>query len=127
LKITLILGRSKDILIISSGSKVSPLSVEADIATALPCLSEVVVVGEGRANLVAFLSLDIDRDNGEEDDILLSKRAIHWCRQVAGSEASTVSDIVDKHDEAVFYSIQVRLNTFNNCLDLKAYPWSRAL
>ena len=55
-----IVGRKKDIIITSGGKNVTPSTMEA-LVTELPLVDQVCVVGDGRRDLVAVLSLNSDR------------------------------------------------------------------
>ena len=52
-----IIGRKKDLLILSSGKNISPQGIETSLEVE-PLIAKAVVVGDGRPYLVALLSLD---------------------------------------------------------------------
>jgi len=101
-------GRLKDILITSTGAKMSPSQKEAEILAELPCLSNVVVVGDNQPHLVAFLALSV-HDDGDQ----LSQSAMNWCKHVAESNVTSVSEILGKKDERIFFAIQVKSFVFS--------------
>ena len=104
------LGRAKEILVTSGGENIAPVPIENSIKAALPCLSNAVVVGDGRKYLTAFLTLQTLPEDPNEPDLPGSKlnpMAIQWCRSI-GSLAETVDDIVKGKDEAIFFAVQVQ-------------------
>ena len=78
-----ITGRSKDILVTSSGKNVSPGPLE-DSLRAHPLVSQAVVVGDGRSSIGALVTLD-------EESVAA------WLQQ-AGREPEPVADLVEDAD-----------------------------
>ncbi|MEJ5945000.1 AMP-dependent synthetase/ligase [Pseudokineococcus basanitobsidens] len=75
-----ITGRSKDILVTSSGKNVSPGPLE-DAVRAHPLVSQAVIVGDGRSSVGALITLD--------------EEAVHaWLAQ-QGRPATPVAELVD--------------------------------
>jgi long-chain-fatty-acid--CoA ligase ACSBG len=90
-----ITGRIKDILITAGGENVAPIIVENAIKKELPCISNVMVVGDRRKFLscvITFL-VNINPDtNVPTTD--LAPNAINWAQEEVGFKALTVSDLV---------------------------------
>lgn len=78
-----ITGRSKDILVTSSGKNVSPGPLE-DSLRAHPLVSQAVVVGDGRSSIGALVTLD-------------EEAVVAWLQQ-AGREPAPVADLVEDPD-----------------------------
>lgn len=75
-----IIGRIKDIIVLSNGEKVPPADMEAAIALD-PLFEQVMIVGEGRPFLAALVVLN--REHWE-----------HWCREqkLDAARAETLAD-----------------------------------
>ncbi|WP_299039203.1 long-chain fatty acid--CoA ligase [uncultured Pseudokineococcus sp.] len=78
-----ITGRSKDILVTSSGKNVSPGPLE-DSLRAHPLVSQAVVVGDGRSSIGALVTLD-------------EEAVAAWLQQ-AGREPAPVAELVEDPD-----------------------------
>jgi len=57
-----IVGRIKNLIVLGSGHKLSPESIEEEIARQLPTSQQVVIVGNGRGYLSAIVTGSITRD-----------------------------------------------------------------
>jgi long-chain acyl-CoA synthetase len=57
-----IVGRIKNLIVLGSGHKLAPETIEDEIARALPAAQQVVVVGNGRGYLSVIVTGDISRD-----------------------------------------------------------------
>lgn len=88
-----ITGRLKDIIVLSTGEKISPADMEAAI-TLHPLFEQAMVVGEGRPFLAAFLVLDRQRWRdfikqrelrGSADELLTDPRACDEVCRLVGS------------------------------------------
>lgn len=56
-----IVGRIKNLIVLGSGHKIAPESIEDEIARVLPAAQQVVIVGNGRGYLSAVVTGDISR------------------------------------------------------------------
>ena len=57
-----IVGRIKNLIVLGSGHKIAPESIEDEIARLLPAAQQVVIVGNGRGYLTAVVTGDVSRD-----------------------------------------------------------------
>jgi long-chain acyl-CoA synthetase len=61
-----IAGRTKEIIVTSSGKNITPTNIEEKIADS-PLISQAVVYGDDRPYLVALVTLDEDNTDGDKD------------------------------------------------------------
>ena len=61
-----IIGRLKNLLILSSGHNIAPEPLEETLARAIPGAQQVVVVGHGRSYLAALVTGDVQREKAEK-------------------------------------------------------------
>ena len=80
----------------------------------LPCLANVILIGDKRKYLACFLTFRviIDRDNNDMPTNDLTPETIEWCRSV-GSNARTVKDILSAPDAHVLNAIQAGIDKAN--------------
>ena len=76
-----IIGRLKNLLILSSGHNIAPEPLEEKLARAIPGAQQVVVVGHGRSYLAALVTGDVQRDQAEEQVARLNAALPHY-RQI---------------------------------------------
>jgi long-chain acyl-CoA synthetase len=57
-----IIGRIKNLLVLSSGHNVAPEPIEEKLQAALPRAQQVVLIGHGRSYLIAILAGEVNRD-----------------------------------------------------------------
>lgn len=57
-----IIGRIKNLLVLSSGHNVAPEPIEEQLQAALPGAQQVVLIGHGRSYLTAIVAGDVNRD-----------------------------------------------------------------
>ena len=90
-------GRIKELIITAGGENIAPIAIENAIKEELPCLSNVILLGDKMKFLSCFLSfkveLDMENDNIPTDKLATS--AVAWCKSV-GSTATTVSQIISE-------------------------------
>uniref|UniRef100_A0A8C2V6S2 long-chain-fatty-acid--CoA ligase n=1 Tax=Chinchilla lanigera TaxID=34839 RepID=A0A8C2V6S2_CHILA len=108
-----ITGRIKELIITAAGENVAPFPIEDLVKTTIPIVSNAILVGNRAAFLSMLLTLkcEIDQVSGEPLD-KLSWQAIDFC-QALGSQASTVSEIVDSKDPLVYAAIQQGIDAVN--------------
>ena len=61
-----IVGRIKNLIVLGSGHKIPPETVEEEIAKLLPNAQQVVVIGNGRGYLTAIVTGDVSSDHVKE-------------------------------------------------------------
>ncbi|XP_066109462.1 long-chain-fatty-acid--CoA ligase ACSBG2 [Saccopteryx bilineata] len=108
-----ITGRIKEILITSGGENISPVPIENMVKEKIPIVSNAVLVGDKEKFLSVLLTLKckMNRLSGEPLD-KLSLEAIKLCRRL-GSNASTVTEIVELRDPLVYMAIQKGIDAVN--------------
>lgn len=84
-----ITGRIKELIITAGGENVPPILIENNMKTAMPAVSNVMVIGDQRKFLSQLVSLkvDIDLETGSPTDKLAAD-ALHVGRQI-GSTSTT--------------------------------------
>lgn len=108
-----ITGRLKELIITAGGENVPPVPIEEAVKTELPIVSYAMLIGDQRKFLSMLLTLKctLDPDTSDPTDNLTEK-AVEFCQRV-GSDASTVSDIVGKKDQAVYQAIEEGIQRVN--------------
>ena len=91
-------GRIKEMVITAGGENIAPTPIEDTIKEMLPCLSNVIVIGDKKKFLSCFLTFKNNNTPMEMPTDSLSPAAIDWCRS-AGSNATKVSDILSDPDK----------------------------
>ena len=67
----------------------------------LPCISNVMLIGDRRKFLSCFLTFKVDVDpDTQEPTSLLAPASLTWCEEV-GSKAKTVQDLVNGKEPSV--------------------------
>ena len=109
-----LLGRIKELLITSGGENIAPIPIENAIKEALPCLSNVVLIGDKQKFLSCFLSFNviIDKENNQMPTDDLTPATVSWCQSV-GSNATKVSEILGKPDMNVMKAVQDGIDMAN--------------
>ncbi|XP_010599335.2 long-chain-fatty-acid--CoA ligase ACSBG2 [Loxodonta africana] len=108
-----ITGRIKELLITAGGENVPPVPIENLVKEKIPIVSNAMLVGDKAKFLSMLLTLkcEVDPKSGELLD-RLSSEAISFCRHV-GSQASTVTEILQHQDPHVYTAIQKGINEVN--------------
>jgi len=109
-----IAGRIKELIITAGGENVAPIPIENAIKDALPCVSNVVLVGDKRKFISCFLTFKVilDTENNLAPTNELTPSTISWCNSV-GSNARTVSEILSTPDVIVMNAIQEGIDMAN--------------
>ncbi|CAI8030821.1 Long-chain-fatty-acid--CoA ligase ACSBG2 [Geodia barretti] len=120
-------GRTCEVIMLRGGESVLPLPIESRILAALPFLSHVVVVGDGKPYLSCLMTLScvMDRVTGGPTD-QLSPLARRWMESL-GSYSTTVSGVIAGRDKTVFTAITDslhRANTVAPTNDHKIQKWT---
>lgn len=110
-----ITGRIKEIIITAGGENVAPIPIENLVKEKIPIISNAMLVGDKAKFLSVLLTLkcEVDKTTGEPLD-RLTWEAIRFCRD-AGSQATTVSEILELRDPLVYTAIQKGINAVNQC------------
>ena len=99
-------GRKKELLITAGGENIAPVPIEDNIKSALPCISNAILIGDRRKFLSVFLTLKVDMDN-ETPTTQLSQATLDWVESLVGrSYISTVDDLLEKPDPVIMKAIQ---------------------
>ncbi|XP_064336738.1 long-chain-fatty-acid--CoA ligase ACSBG1 isoform X1 [Camelus dromedarius] len=108
-----ITGRLKELIITAGGENVPPVPIEDAVKMELPIISFAMLIGDQRKFLSMLLTLKctLDPDTSDPTDNL-TEQAVEFCQRV-GSRATTVSEIVDKKDEAVYQAIEEGIQRVN--------------
>jgi long-chain acyl-CoA synthetase len=78
-----IVGRLKNLLILSSGHNIAPEPLEEKLARAIPTAQQVVLFGNGRSFLSALVTGEVRRDQVEAEIARLNSTLPHY-RQIRG-------------------------------------------
>ncbi|KAJ4937690.1 hypothetical protein JOQ06_002322 [Pogonophryne albipinna] len=109
-----ITGRIKELIITAGGENIPPLSIEEKVKKELPIISNAMLIGDKRKFLTMLLTLKCCSDTETmEPTEELSGEAVQFCRQL-GSQATTVSDVIEGKDKEVYRTIQEAINRVNS-------------
>ncbi|XP_005611544.1 long-chain-fatty-acid--CoA ligase ACSBG2 [Equus asinus] len=108
-----ITGRIKEILITAGGENVAPIPIENLVKEKIPIVSHAMLVGDKARFLSILLTLkcEVDGTSGEPLD-RLSGEAIKFCQNL-GSQASTVTEVLELRDPLVYKAIQQGIDAVN--------------
>ena len=99
-------GRKKELLITAGGENIAPVPIEDNIKSALPCISNAILIGDRRKFLSVFLTFKVDMDN-ETPTNQLSQATLDWVESLVGRNyISTVDDLLEKPDPVIMKAIQ---------------------
>lgn len=73
-----IVGRIKNLIVLGSGHKIAPETVESEIASNLPDAQQVVIVGNGRGYLSAIITGNISRERAQAALNALNPQLPHY-------------------------------------------------
>uniref|UniRef100_A0AAQ6AGX4 Long-chain-fatty-acid--CoA ligase ACSBG1 n=1 Tax=Amphiprion ocellaris TaxID=80972 RepID=A0AAQ6AGX4_AMPOC len=109
-----ITGRMKELIITAGGENVPPVPIEEAVKKELPIISNAMLIGDKRKFLSMLLTLKccVDTETMEPTEEL-SVEAVDFCRQL-GSQATKVSDIIERKDKEVYQAIQEGINRVNS-------------
>ena len=101
-------------IITAGGENIAPNPIENAIKEALPCLSNVVLIGDKQRFLSCFLTFNviIDKQNEQMPTDDLTPATISWCQSI-GSDAKKVSEILEKPDMNVMKAVQAGIEQAN--------------
>jgi long-chain acyl-CoA synthetase len=75
-----IIGRIKNLLVLSSGHNVAPEPMEEKLQTMLPGAQQVVLIGHGRSYLTAIITGDVNRENVAKEIEAMNAGQPHYKR-----------------------------------------------
>uniref|UniRef100_T1JBV8 long-chain-fatty-acid--CoA ligase n=1 Tax=Strigamia maritima TaxID=126957 RepID=T1JBV8_STRMM len=108
-----ITGRIKELLITAGGENISPNNIEDAIKQNLPTVSQCILIGDRKKFLTMLLTL---KTEVEVETLMptdkLTRDTIQWCKSL-GSDAKTVSEILDTKDANVMNAIQAGISKYN--------------
>jgi long-chain-fatty-acid--CoA ligase ACSBG len=105
-------GRIKELLITAGGENVAPVIIEDAIKKELPCISNVMVVGDRRKFLSCILTLLVNiNQNTNVPTTDLSPNALNWAQEFIGTKATTVPDLVS--DKRVMKAVEAGIERAN--------------
>ncbi|XP_053317836.1 long-chain-fatty-acid--CoA ligase ACSBG1 isoform X2 [Spea bombifrons] len=106
-------GRIKELIITAGGENIPPVPIEDAVKRCLPIVSNAVLIGDRRKFVSMLLTLKstVNPVTLEPMDTL-TQEAIRFCHG-AGSEATTVSEILGQKDQAIYRAIQEGINKVN--------------
>ncbi|OAF66060.1 hypothetical protein A3Q56_06217 [Intoshia linei] len=107
-----IVGRIKELIITAGGENISTGNIENAVRKNLPCLSNIVIVGDQRKYLVALLTLKLicDETGVSTDELALESKV--FCEN-HGSDTTTIGPIAKKDDKAMVAAIQDSIDRAN--------------
>ncbi|KAF7405424.1 hypothetical protein HZH66_004330 [Vespula vulgaris] len=106
-------GRIKELIITAGGENVPPVHIEQLILSELPVLSNALLIGDKRKYLTVLVTLksEVKADTGEPLDTLIPS-TLTWLKSI-GSNAKTVTDIVNSRDPLVLNEIEEAIKRAN--------------
>jgi len=113
-----ITGRLKELLITAGGENVAPVPIEDNVKTALPFVSQAVLLGDRLKFLSVLLTLktDVDKESQEPLDKLLPVTK-DWLKKNADCSCETVQDVMkelyDKKNAELIHAVQVGIDAAN--------------
>ncbi|KAL8606650.1 hypothetical protein ACOMHN_025749 [Nucella lapillus] len=109
-----ITGRIKELIITAGGENIPPVAIEDSVKEALPVVSQCMLIGDKRKflSMVLTFKVEVNPDTEEPTDTLTAV-AQEWVRGV-GSQAATVSSIVEPGDRAVLQAVQRGVDRVNS-------------
>ncbi|NXM31783.1 ACBG2 ligase, partial [Oxyruncus cristatus] len=108
-----ITGRIKELIITAGGENIPPVPIEDAVKTAVPIISNAMLVGDKAKFLAMLLTLKckVDAETGEPGDEL-TPEALEYCQKL-GSKATKVSEIISSKDKAIYGAIQKGITAVN--------------
>jgi long-chain-fatty-acid--CoA ligase ACSBG len=113
-----ITGRLKELLITAGGENVAPVPIEDNIKTALPFVSQAVLLGDRLKFLSVLLTLktDVDKETQEPLDKLMPVTK-DWLKKNADLSCETVQDVMkelyEKNNPELLHAVQAGIDAAN--------------
>lgn len=106
-------GRIKEIIITAGGENIPPIIIEDMVKAELPCLSNVMLIGDRRKFLSCLVTIKVGMDQETLEPLNnLSPDALEWCKGV-GSKVETMQDVLKGPDIKVMEGIQAGIDRVN--------------
>ena len=99
-------------IITAGGENIAPVPIENAIKEELPCLSNVILLGDKRKFLSCFLTFRVKEDDMKNPTDNLDSFAIDWSKSI-GSTSAKVSEILSGPDDKILNAIQDGINKAN--------------
>ena len=109
---SLYLGRQKELIITAGGENIAPVPIEDHIKSALPCVSNAILIGDRQKYLSVFLTFKVVMDNDTPTN-KLTPGAIEWCQGLGCNNITTVDEILQGPDAKVMAAIQAGIDKAN--------------
>jgi len=109
LKIT---GRKKELIITAGGENVAPVPIEDNIKSALPCISNVILIGDKKKFLTCFLTFKVEMDNDTPTN-KLAPTCLEWIESLGRGNIKTVEDILEGPDRVIMNALQAGIDKAN--------------
>ncbi|NXG00096.1 ACBG2 ligase, partial [Sakesphorus luctuosus] len=108
-----ITGRIKELIITAGGENVPPVPIEDAVKSAVPIISNAMLVGDKAKFLAMLLTLkcNVDAETGEPEDDL-TPEALEYCQKL-GSKATKVSEVISSKDKDIYAAIQKGITAVN--------------
>lgn len=90
----------------------APVPIEDNIKRELPCISNVILIGDQKKFLSAFLTFKVVMDD-DCPTSNLAPSAVDWCQSLGRNDAKTVEDILTKPDAKIMAAIQSGIDKAN--------------
>ena len=119
-----ITGRIKELIITAGGENIPPVLIEDTIKKELPCISNIMVIGDKRKFLSCLITLkvDIDQDTLEPKSKLTSA-TLDWCKEIGSSSKSIEDAIADDKIKSAIQSGIDRANAQSTSNAQKVQKW----
>ena len=109
-----ITGRIKELIITAGGENIPPVLIEDSIKKQLPCVANIMVVGDRKKFLSCLMTLKVDVD---PDTLIpqptLAPAAVDWCTEVAGIRGKVGTVMEAMSHEGVIKAIQAGVDRAN--------------
>lgn len=108
-----ITGRIKELIITAGGENIAPVPIEDHIKKHAPFISNAVLIGDKRKFISCLITLKVNMDpnTGAPTDKLLDDVVKQFVG--LGSSATTVSQVLETKDSAVYSAIQAAIDKAN--------------
>ncbi|KAI4494503.1 hypothetical protein M0802_008824 [Mischocyttarus mexicanus] len=108
-----ITGRIKELIITAGGENVPPVHIEELILSELPVLSNALLIGDKRKYLTVLVTLKAETKAGTGEPLDdLTPDTLTWLKSI-GSNAKTVSEIINSKDPLVHTEIEEAIKRTN--------------
>ena len=111
-----IIGRSKELIITAGGENVAPVPIEDSVKKELPCVSNVMVIGDTKKFLSCLLTLKVEVDPETmipKDELTFA--CIDWCNQIPNVQVTNLKEVLNpgQVNDKIMKSIQEGIDRVN--------------